>query len=336
MKILCTGAAGFVYSNFIQYWIKKYRYPRPVVVDNLSYAGKLSNLTDGIDEYFFSLYRIDINNTDALIDIIKDNKIELIINGAAESHVDNSLQDVTPFIHSNVSGVASVIRACLATGVRLIHTSTDEVMLHTSPRLVYDCNDLTGKIEAEPRWRFFKQSEETAYFAPGNPYAASKASGEMLIEAYKKSFGLKAVILRPSNIYGPKQLPEKLLPKAITNLLQGKKVPVYGEGNQWRTWTYIDDFCEALDLIIHKGTQDVYHISSEFEQRNIDTIKKLLDIMGQSHDMIDFVTERPGHDWNYSLSSSRIRKELGWRPKTDFETGLRESISYYEKRMAVL
>ena len=334
MKILCAGAAGFIGSNFVNYWNKKYPGTLPIVVDSLTYAGNPDNL-EGLCQYDYLFYQYDINETDKLIEIIKEHKVDLVVSFAAHTHVDNSLQDVTPFIHSNVSGVVSVIQACLKTGIPLYHMSTDEVMAHKPPQWAYENNGLTGE-PGSPFWHFTRQTEESAVFSPGNPYAASKASGEMLVQAYKKSFGLPATILRPSNIYGPKQLPEKLLPKAITNILQGKKVPVYGKGNQWRTWTYISDFCEALDLIIHKGTQDVYHISSEFEQRNIDTIKKLLDIMGQSHDMIDFIDERKGHDWNYSLSSSRLRKELRWKPKTDFEIGLKETISYYEKRMAVL
>lgn len=309
MKILITGGCGFIGSNFIRYLLKKYPDYRIFNLDALTYAGNPDNLKDIVGNSRYSFIKGRIEDKKLIRNIIND--FDSVIHFAAESHVDRSIQDVQPFIETNIVGTATILEAVRDSSVeRLIHISTDEVY---------------GALGDHGRF-----TEQTP-LSPNSPYAASKASADLMVRAYHETYRIPSIIIRPSNNYGPYQYPEKFIPLMITNLLSNKKIPIYGEGNNIRDWLFVEDNCRAIDLILHRGKiGEIYNVGGNSEMRNIDLAKTVLRIMDMPEELITFVKDRPGHDYRYALDSSRIERELGWKPETDIEKGLRMTIQWYK------
>ena len=312
MKVLITGGAGFIGSNFIRHFISAHPGYEVVNLDKLTYAGNIENLTDieALSNYTF--VRGDICDRQ-LIDSLK---FDAIIHFAAESHVDRSIIDASPFLQTNVIGTQVLLEAARERGCRMLHVSTDEVY---------------GSIETE---LFTEESP----VMPNSPYAASKASSDLLARAFHETYGLDVVITRCSNNYGPYQFPEKLMPLVIANAIGSKAVPVYGDGMNIRDWIYVIDHCRAVDIVFHKGRSgDVYNIGGKNEQRNIDIVKKLLVEVARKSgmpeerllDLILFVKDRPGHDRRYAIDPSKMERELGWGPETGFDDGIAKTVEWY-------
>lgn len=311
MRLLVTGGAGFIGSHFIRHILAKYRQYRVINLDLLTYAGNLENLHDVARHPHYCFIKGDIADQKLVLDLV--GQVDVIVNFAAESHVDRSILDSAVFIHTNIVGTHVLLEAARTQGLkRFHHVSTDEVYGHLGPN--------------DPPFH-----EKTPY-APRSPYSASKATADHLVNAYFNTHMLPATISNCSNNYGPYQFPEKLIPLFITNLIEGKKVPVYGDGLQVRDWLYVVDHCEAIDLIIHQGRiGETYCVGGNCEQPNIEITKKILELMNQGQDMIDYVPDRPGHDRRYAINFSKIRSELGWVPKTSFEAGLRQTVDWYRQ-----
>lgn len=315
MNLLVTGGAGFIGSNFILYWLDKYPQDKIINLDKLTYAGNLENLKSVEKNENYQFVRGDICDPQIVNSLIKNYSISIIIHFAAESHVDRSILDPAPFIKTNIEGTYVLLEAALKNGkIRFHHISTDEV------------------FGALPLYSKEKFNEKTPY-NPRSPYSASKAASDHLVRAYSITYGLPVTISNCSNNYGPYQFPEKLIPLAITNLLEGKKVPIYGDGLYVRDWLYVLDHCRAIDLIIHRGKiGETYFIGGLTEDvSNLELIKKILKIMDKDESMIEFVKDRPGHDRRYAIDWSKIKKELGWQPTVDLETGLKMTIDWYQK-----
>lgn len=315
MNLLVTGGAGFIGSNFILYWLAKYPQDKIVNLDKLTYAGNLENLKSVEKNENYQFVRGDICDRQLVNSLIKNYSINIIIHFAAESHVDRSILDPAPFIKTNIEGTYVLLEAALKNGkIRFHHISTDEVF---------------GALPLNSKEKF---NEKTPY-NPRSPYSASKAASDHLVRAYSITYGLPVTISNCSNNYGPYQFPEKLIPLAITNLLEGKKVPIYGDGLYVRDWLYVLDHCRAIDLIIHRGKiGETYFIGGLTEDvSNLELIKKILKIMDKDESMIEFVKDRPGHDRRYAIDWSKIKKELGWQPTVDLETGLKMTIDWYQK-----
>lgn len=312
MKVLITGGAGFVGSNFIHYALKKHPDWEIINLDKLTYAGNLENLRDveGYTRYRF--IRGDIADQ-GLVGELLGKDFDLIINFAAETHVDRSIIDPAPFIETNVKGTQVLLEEARRHNIKkFIHISTPEVYGGSSP---------LQKGE--------KFTEESP-FLPNNPYSASKAAADLLCRAYLRAYGLPIMSTRFANVYGPYQYPEKLLPLAITHALKDKAIPIYGDGQYRRNWIYVEDVCRAIDMIIDKGKpSEAYNIGSGYEMSNIEIVYKILDIMNKPHDLITFVPDRPAHDWQYPLDSSKIERELGWQLTSDFEETLTETVRWY-------
>jgi dTDP-glucose 4,6-dehydratase len=321
-KLLVLGGLGYFGSMFVKYWSAKYPKYQIVIVDAFTYAGKLTNISDDfslVDNHYISekypnvlVYRGNIEDFEPLESICRTlTNVFYVVNFAAETHVDNSLQNAYPFVRTNVLGVHRVLEAVKDYNLQLIHISTDEVLDHSEGCRV---------------------KEDSAKLAPRNPYAGTKAAAEMLCESYRTNFGLNLSIIRPCNLYGPSgQNPEKFLPKTISRLLEGKKAILYGSGEEERDWLFVEDACEALDLILFKNKKHkTYHIAPNNEISNKETLKKVLDVLGISwEDGVELVENRLGHDPLYRINSSRIRK-LGWAPKTSFEEGIRKTVEYFK------
>jgi dTDP-glucose 4,6-dehydratase len=309
MKILVTGGAGFIGSNFIRYLVEKYKDYQVVNLDKLTYAGNLENLRDVESSPNYEFIKGDIGDP-RLVEEILQRGIEVIINFAAESHVDRSIEDPQIFIKTNVLGTQTLLDAGRKYKVsRFIQISTDEV---------YGSLGATG---------YFTESTQ---LAPNSPYSASKAGSDLLVRAYYKSFAFPAIISRCSNNYGPYQFPEKLIPLVITNALEGKELPIYGDGLNIRDWIYVDDHSRALDLVLHRGREgEIYNIGGENERTNLEIVKFIVKELGISESLITFVKDRPGHDRRYAIDPSKLQKELGWKSQTDFQGGLRETIRWY-------
>jgi dTDP-glucose 4,6-dehydratase len=315
MNLLVTGGAGFIGSNFILYWFKKYPQDRILNLDKLTYAGNLENLKSIEKNPNYAFVKGDICDLPLVDSIIKKYQIDTIIHFAAESHVDRSIIDPAPFIKTNIEGTYVLLEVALKNKIkRFHHISTDEVF---------------GALPLNSKEKF---NEKTPY-NPRSPYSASKASSDHLVRAYHITYSLPTTISNCSNNYGPYQFPEKLIPLAITNIIEGKKVPIYGDGLYVRDWLYVEDHCRALDLILHKGKiGETYFIGGLTEDiANIEVIKKILKIMGKDESYIEFVKDRPGHDRRYAIDWSKINHELGWRPKVNFDTGLKLTINWYLK-----
>ena len=304
MSIIVTGGAGFIGSNFIHHLIKTVD-DEIVCIDKLTYAANRKNIPTKV-----KLYATDIANEQNCEYIFKKYKPSIVFHFAPESHVDNSIKNCLPFIHTNITGTVNLLNLSLKYDIqKFIHVSTDEIY---------------GSIEDG---YFTEQSN----YSPRNPYSASKAASDHFVMAYHNTYGLPAVITNCSNNYGPRQYYEKMIPKTITNLLKGKKVPVYGDGKQVRDWLYVQDHCEALLEVWSKGKcGQKYNIGGECEFKNIDLVRMILDRMNMSEDMIEYVTDRPGHDRRYSTDITKIRHELKWSPRFSLEEGLDKTIKWYE------
>ena len=310
-RILITGGAGFIGSNFIHYWLNKYPDDKIINLDVLTYAGNIENLKDIADNHNYEFVEGDICDIDLVNDVIKN--IDLIVHFAAETHVDRSIANSSDFIRTNVEGTRNLLDAAKNNGsIRFHHISTDEVFGALSP------DDL-------------KFNEKTPY-DPRSPYSASKAASDHLVRAYWHTHKLPITISNCTNNYGPYQYPEKVLPLFITNLLDGKKVPVYAEGKNVRDWIYVDDHNRGVDLIINKGRiGDTYCLGANNELTNIELTRKVLQSMNISDEMIEYVADRPGHDFRYAMDASKIQTELGWAPEMNFEQGLAETIKWYQE-----
>jgi len=315
MNLLVTGGAGFIGSNFILYWLKKYPQDKILNLDKLTYAGNLENLKSIENNPNYDFVKGDIINPSLVDSLIKKYNIDTIVHFAAESHVDRSIIDPAPFIKTNVEGTYVLLEAALKNKIkRFHHISTDEVF---------------GALPLNSKEKF---NEKTPY-SPRSPYSASKAASDHLVRAYHITYGLPITISNCSNNYGPYHFPEKLIPLAITNIIEGKKVPVYGDGLYVRDWLYVEDHCRAIDLILYKGkVGETYFIGGLTEDiPNIEVIKKILKIMGKDESYIEYVKDRPGHDRRYAIDWSKINRELGWKPEVDFDTGLKLTIDWYLK-----
>ena len=309
MKLLVTGGAGFIGSNFIHYWLSKYPEDSIVNLDILSYAGNLNNLLDIASNPRYLFVQGDIADS-ALVDSLMSG-IDAIVHFAAESHVDRSIINSADFVHTNVEGTRVLLDAAKRHGgIRFHHISTDEV---------FGALALDGS----------KFSESTPY-DPRSPYSASKASSDHLVRAYFHTHKLPVTISNCSNNYGPYQYPEKLIPLFITNLIDGKKVPVYGQGSNVRDWIHVDDHNRGVDLILHQGKiGETYCLGGDSERSNLEITKDILSLMAKDEGMIEYVNDRPGHDLRYAIDFSKAKSELAWEPLISFTDGLRATVAWY-------
>jgi len=306
--IFVTGGAGFIGSNFVHFLTERTD-EEIVVVDKFSYAADMMNLYPLAQH---NVARVDISNMDDLKNLFDRYRPSKVFHFAAESHVDNSIKDVTPFIESNIIGTVNILRLSVDYEVEMFHhISTDEVY----GSLKYDDPSFT---------------EETNY-DPQNPYSASKAASDHFVTALHNTYGLPVKITNCSNNYGPRQNVEKLIPKTITNILRGNKIPVYGKGENIRDWIYVEDHCEAIYEVFNRGkVGEKYNIGGECEVKNIDLVKTLLNLLNASEDLIEYVQDRPGHDLRYSIDNAKIKSELGWSPNYSLESGLEKTIKWYK------
>lgn len=311
-SILVTGGAGFIGSNFIRYFLESHPDVRLVNFDKLTYAGNLDNLRDIGNDGRYAFVRGDICSRDEVLGTMKKFDASAVVHFAAESHVDRSISGAAVFVTTNVLGTQVLIDAARERKVeRFLHVSTDEV---------YGSLGAGGKFS------------ESTPLHPNSPYAASKASSDLLVLAAVHTFGFPAVVTRCSNNYGPYQFPEKLIPLMIANAADGKPLPVYGEGLNVRDWLFVRDHCTALDAVLERGrTGEVYNIGGNNEWRNIDIVKLLLGMTRKPESLITFVKDRPGHDLRYAIDASKIMNELGWAPSVTFEEGLRRTVEWYIK-----
>lgn len=313
MTIIVTGGAGFIGSNFIFYMLDSYPEDRIVCMDKLTYAGNLSTLALAMDNPHFRFCKIDICDREAVYRLFEEEHPDMVVNFAAESHVDRSIENPEIFLDTNVKGTAVLMDACRKYGIARYHqVSTDEVY---------------GDLPLNRPDLFF--TEETP-IRTSSPYSSSKASADLLVLAYYRTYGLPVTISRCSNNYGPYQFPEKLIPFMIINALSDKPLPVYGEGVNVRDWLYVKDHCRAIDLIIHKGrVGEVYNVGGHNEMKNIDIVKLICKELGKPESLITHVTDRKGHDLRYAIDPTKIHNELGWLPETKFEDGIKETIRWY-------
>ena len=313
MTILVTGGAGFIGSNFILYLLKKYPANRIVCLDKLTYAGNLSTLSCVLEERNFRFVRLDICDREGVFRLFEEERPDIVVNFAAESHVDRSILDPGIFLQTNILGTAALMDACRKFGIRRFHqVSTDEVygdLPLTRPDLFF--------TEATP-------------LHTSSPYSASKASADLLVLAYHRTYSLPVTISRCSNNYGLYQFPEKLIPLTIVNALDEKPLPVYGTGENVRDWLYVEDHCKAIDLILHKGREgEVYNVGGHNERKNIDIVRLICKALGKSESLITYVADRKGHDLRYAIDPTKIHNELGWLPETKFEDGIQKTIQWY-------
>ena len=308
MKLLVTGGLGFIGSNFIRQILSKYPKFEIINIDKIGLGANLENLKDLENRKGYCFIKGDISNFKLINEAIKD--VDAVINFAAETHVDRSIVDPTPFIESNIIGTFTLLETerKLNKPLRHIQISTDETH-----------GDITqGSFKEEDRLK------------PSNPYSASKAAADMLCQAYQRTYGLDIIITRCTNNFGPYQFPEKLIPKTIIRAQKNLTIPIYGTGENIRDWIYVLDHCEAIDLTLRKGKSgEIYNISSGNELSTITLVKKILDTLNKTDDLITYVEDRPGHDIRYSLNSSKIRKELSWKPRHSFESALEKTIEWY-------
>jgi len=312
-KILVTGGAGFIGSNFVLYWVNKYPTDTVVVFDKLTYAGNLENLSSIEKKPNYLFIQGDITVPEMVDNVMKD--VDIVVHFAAESHVDRSIKEPAAFVKTNVLGTQVLLDAAVKHGVkRFHHVSTDEVF----GALALDTTD--------------KFNESTPY-DPRSPYSASKAGSDHLVRAYHETFNLPVTITNCANNYGPYHFPEKLIPLAITNILEGKKVPVYGDGLYVRDWLYVEDHVRAIEMVLQKGkVGETYCVGSMTQDvNNLEVIKKILKIMGKDESEIEFVKDRPGHDRRYAIDWSKIHNELGWEPLNDFDTWLSKTVDWYKE-----
>lgn len=314
-NILVTGGAGFIGSNFIKHMLNSYEYML-INLDVLTYAGNLNNLMDIASHKNYQFVKGDICDRSLIDQVLREYEIDVIVNFAAESHVDRSISRPEVFLKTNTLGTQVLLEAAReywgnssGNKVKYIQVSTDEVY---------------GSLGA------YGLFTEVSTLAPNNPYSASKASADLLVRAYHRTYGLPINITRCSNNYGPYQFPEKLIPLMINNALNNKPLPIYGDGQQVRDWIYVKDHCLAIDTVLHKGVVgEIYNIGANNEKQNIEIVKLILNALGKSEDLITYVTDRKGHDRRYAIDNSKIITELGWSPLYNFEEGISETIEWY-------
>ena len=312
MKILVTGAAGFIGTNFVYYELENYD-DEIVALDLLTYAGNLKNLDGCKDNKNFKFVKMDITDREAIDKLFEDEKFDIVVNFAAESHVDRSIENPEVFLKTNILGTQVLMDASLKHGVKRYHqVSTDEVY---------------GDLPLDRPDLFFT---ETTPLHTSSPYSASKASADLLVMAYHRTFGLNMTITRCSNNYGPYQFPEKLIPLMINNARHDKSLPVYGEGLNVRDWLHVYDHCAGIDLVMRNGKNgEVYNIGGHNERQNIEVVKTILRELDKPESLITYVTDRKGHDLRYAIDPTKIETELGWKPKYNFESGIKETIGWY-------
>lgn len=313
MKILVTGGAGFIGSNFVYYELDNYPNDEVVCLDKLTYAGNLETLEVAMKNPKFKFVKGDIADRAFVDELFASEKPDVVVNFAAESHVDRSIENPEIFLQTNVIGTSVLMDACRKYGnIRYHQVSTDEVY----GDLPLDRPDLCFT--------------ETTPLHTSSPYSASKASADLLVQAYYRTYKLPVTISRCSNNYGPYHFPEKLIPLMISNALNDKKLPVYGKGENVRDWLYVEDHCSAIDLIIRKGKiGEVYNIGGHNERTNLEVVKTIIKELGKSEDLIEFVTDRPGHNRRYAIDPTKIHNELGWFPATKFDDGIKKTIDWY-------
>ncbi len=311
MKIFVTGGAGFIGSNFIYHMLDKHPNYQIVCLDSLTYAGNMETLEDALKNPKFKFVKIDITDRENIFKLFESEKPDIVVNFAAESHVDRSIVNPEIFLKTNILGTQVLMDACRKYGITRYHqVSTDEVY---------------GDLPLDRPDLFF--TEETPIHT-SSPYSASKASADLLVLAYHRTYGLPVTISRCSNNYGPYHFPEKLIPLMIANVLNDKPLPVYGDGKNVRDWLYVEDHCSAIDLIIHNGrVGEVYNIGGHNEKSNLEVVQTIINTLGKGE--IKFVTDRAGHDRRYAIDPTKIHRELGWLPQTTFEDGIRRTIDWY-------
>ncbi len=313
MKIIVTGGAGFIGGNFVHYMLKSHSEDEIVCLDALTYAGNLETLDPVKDNPKFKFIKADIADRQAVYGIFETEQPDVIINFAAESHVDRSIENPELFLRTNVMGTQVLLDACRKYGIKRYHqVSTDEVY---------------GDLPLDRPDMFFT---ETTNLHTSSPYSASKASADLLVQAYSRTYGVPVTISRCSNNYGPYHFPEKLIPLMIANALADKKLPVYGTGENVRDWLYVEDHCRAIDLIVRKGREgEVYNVGGHNEHTNLEVVKIILQQLGKPEELIEFVTDRKGHDRRYAIDPTKISNELGWEPETKFSDGIKKTIQWY-------
>ena len=313
MKILVTGAAGFIGSNFMYYELDNHPEDEYVALDLLTYAGNLKNLDVIKDRPNYKFVRMDIRDRENIYKLFEEEKFDLVVNFAAESHVDRSIKDPEVFLRTNIIGTEVLMDACLKYGVERYHqVSTDEVY---------------GDLPLDRPDLFF--TEETPLHT-SSPYSSSKASADLLVNAYHRTYGLKTTISRCSNNYGPYQFPEKMIPLMINNARHDKSLPVYGDGLNVRDWLHVYDHCSGIDLVMRKGAiGEVYNIGGHNERHNIEVVKTILKTLDKPESLITYVSDRKGHDLRYAIDPTKIETKLGWKPKYNFESGIKETIEWY-------
>jgi dTDP-glucose 4,6-dehydratase len=309
MKLLVTGGAGFIGSNFILYMMKEHPNYEIINFDKLTYAGNLNNLKEVENNPNYKFIKGDICDRNLVFDTVKD--VDMVVNFAAETHVDRSIMDATLFLKTNIIGTQNLLDACKEYGKRFHQVSTDEVFGALGPN--------------DPPF------DENTSYNPRNPYSSTKAAADHLVRSYYHTHNLPITISNCSNNYGPRMFPEKIIPLFVCNLTEGKKVPVYGDGLQVRDWIYVDDHARGIDFILHKGKiGETYCLGGkDSEIPNIELTKKIVEHMGHSEDMIEYIKDRPGHDRRYSIDYSKAEKKLGWEPVITFDEGLKKTIDWY-------
>lgn len=311
--VLITGGAGFIGSNFVYHMLKEHPDDKIVCVDCLTYAGNMSTLAEAMKNERFVFYKTNICDRAGIYKIFETEHPDIVVNFAAESHVDRSIETPEIFLQTNILGTQVMMDACRKYGIGRYHqVSTDEVY---------------GDLPLDRPDLFFT---ENTPIRTSSPYSASKASADLLVQAYHRTFGLPVTMSRCSNNYGPYHFPEKLIPLTIANCLNDKPLPVYGEGLNVRDWLYVEDHCRAIDLIIHRGREgEVYNVGGHNEMRNIDIVKLICDYLGKPYSLIKHVSDRKGHDMRYAIDPTKIHDELGWLPETKFADGIKKTIDWY-------
>lgn len=313
MKVIVTGGAGFIGSNFVFYMLKKHPDYEIICLDSLTYAGNLSTLKDVMDNPNFKFVKLDIRDREGVYKLFEEEKPDVVVNFAAESHVDRSIENPEIFLETNIIGTSVLMDACRKYGIKRFHqVSTDEVY---------------GDLPLDRPDLFF---HEDTPLHTSSPYSSSKASADLLVGAYGRTYGLPVTISRCSNNYGPYQFPEKLIPLMIQRALNNEKLPVYGDGKNVRDWLYVEDHCKAIDLILENGKPgEVYNIGGHNEMANIDIVKLICDYLDKPYSLIEHVTDRKGHDRRYAIDPEKIQNELGWLPETMFKDGIKKTIQWY-------
>lgn len=313
MNIIITGGAGFIGSNFVFHMLREYPQDRVICLDKLTYAGNLSTLAPVMGQDNFRFVKADICDRDAVYSLFAEEHPDVVVNFAAESHVDRSIENPAIFLETNIMGTAVLMDACRKYGIQRYHqVSTDEVY---------------GDLPLDRPDLFFT---ETTPIHTSSPYSSSKASADLLVLAYHRTYGLPVTISRCSNNYGPYHFPEKLIPLMIINALHDKPLPVYGDGLNVRDWLYVEDHCRAIDLILQKGrVGEVYNVGGHNEMKNIDIVKLICKALGKPESLIHHVTDRKGHDRRYAIDPTKIHEELGWLPETKFADGIKKTIQWY-------